>query len=176
MYCRDINSDLKICLSVPQFAADLFDLTDNNREYLKEWLPWLDSIQKVNDTREFILSQLDQFSKGMAVHHTIFYKDQMAGVLAFNKIDNVNGTGHVGYWLGRQFTGKGIMLKAVEDLINQGFTFWNLQRIEIRCATSNLKSRAIPEKLGFKNEGVIRRAEKVHSHYNDHVVYGLLKE
>jgi ribosomal-protein-serine acetyltransferase len=87
-----------------------------------------------------------------------------------------NGIGHIGYWLGQEFTGKGIMTLAVKDLICQGFKNWPLQKVEIRCAVGNKKSRAIPERLGFQNEGTLRNAEKVYDKYNDHIVYGKLKE
>ncbi len=66
------------------------------------------------------------------------------------------------------------MTEAVKDLIRLGFKHWPMQKIEIRCAVKNSKSRAIPERLGFTNEGTIRRAEKVYDRYNDHVVYGIL--
>jgi len=176
MFCRIIDDDIKICLSVPQFADELFELTDRNREYLKTWLPWLDSVEYPDDTRKFIILQLERFSKGEAVHQTIFFRDKVAGVIAFNKIDQINSIGHIGYWLSEEFTGRGIMLKSVGDLINQGFIYWQLKRIEIRCAVENIKSRAIAQRSGFQQEGIIRRAEKVYEKYYDHVVYGLLKE
>jgi ribosomal-protein-serine acetyltransferase len=176
MHYRIIEEDIKVCLSVPEFAEELFELTDKNRVYLRQWLPWLDAIQKTSDTKEFIDAQLESFSKKEAVHQTIFYKDKIAGVLGFNEIDQAHRIGYIGYWLGQEFTGLGIMTKSVSDLIHQGFIDWELQRLEIRCAVDNVKSRAIPERLGFRNEGIIRRAEKVNSNYYDHVVYGLRNE
>ena len=50
-----------------------------------------------------------------------------------------------------------------------------LNKIEIRVATENVKSRALPERFGFKEEGVIRDAEWLYDRYVDHVVYGLLR-
>ncbi len=176
MYYRIIEGDLKVYLSLPKFSDELYKLTDINREFLKSWLPWLNSIRKPSDTKEFIELQLQRFSRGEAVHQTIFYKNNIAGVLGFNKIDQVNGIGHIGYWLGQEYNGLGIMTKSVQDLIINGFHHWNLQRMDIRCAVENEKSRAIPERLGFNNEGTIRRAEKVYDKYNDHVIYGLLKD
>ncbi len=175
MYYRIIDENIKVCLSVPAFAEKLFNQTNKNRLYLKEWLPWLDTIMKPEDTKAFIELQLQRFSKQEAIHQTIFFKGEIAGVLGFNKIDGINGIGHIGYWLGKEFTGNGIMTKCVEDLIDLGLSELNLQRIEIRCAVGNIKSRAIPERLGFKKEGVIQRAEKVYNTYNDHVIYGLIK-
>ena len=118
--------------------------------------------------------QLQRFSRQEAIHETIFYKKQIVGVLGFNLIDNVNGIGHIGYWLDQQHTGRGIMTKSVQDLIDLGFNELGLQRMDIRCAVGNKKSRAIPERIGFKNEGIIRNAEKVYGIYNDHVIYGLI--
>jgi ribosomal-protein-serine acetyltransferase len=176
MYYHRINNEIKVGLSVPQFAEELFILTNRNREYLRTWLPWLDTIQKISDTREFLVLQLQRFSKGEALHQTIFYREEIAGVLGYNLLDRANGIGHIGYWLGQEFTGKGIMTLAVKDLICQGFKNWPLQKVEIRCAVGNKKSRAIPERLGFQNEGTLRNAEKVYDKYNDHIVYGKLKE
>ncbi len=176
MIYRKINENLKVGFTVPQFADELFRLTDQNREFLKQWLPWLDTVLRPSDTLAFIELQLDRFGKGEAMHQSLFYHDRIAGVLGFNLIDQVNGIGRVGYWLGEEFTGKGLMTTAVRDLIHQGFSNWQLQRIEIRCAVNNHKSRAIPERLGFRQEGILRRAEKVYESYNDHAVYGLLKE
>jgi ribosomal-protein-serine acetyltransferase len=67
MYYHRINNEIKVGLSVPQFAEELFIVTDRNREYLKTWLPWLDTIQKTSDTREFLVLQLQRFSKREAL-------------------------------------------------------------------------------------------------------------
>lgn len=176
MFYRHIDDNIKICLSIPQLAEELFELTDRNREFLKTWLPWLDSIENPDDTKKFIVLQLERFAKGEAVHQTIFFQDKIAGVIAFNEIDQVNSIGRIGYWLGEEFAGKGIMQKSAGDIIQQGFNNWQLKRLEIRCAVENTKSRAIAEKLGFQQEGIIRRAEKVYEKYYDHVIYGLLRE
>jgi RimJ/RimL family protein N-acetyltransferase len=69
-----------------------------------------------------------------------------------------------------------IMTKACEAFIEYGFNGLNLNRIEIRVAEGNMKSRAIPERLGFTEEGKIRQAEWLYDHYVDHIIYGLLAE
>ncbi|MGD0918925.1 MAG: GNAT family N-acetyltransferase [Thermodesulfobacteriota bacterium] len=175
MFFRRLNEEIKLSLSVPQYADELFELTDRNRDFLRQWLPWLDKVTKPADTKEFIETQLLRFQRGEALHVTIFYQDKIAGVLAYNQIDQVNGIGYIGYWLAQDYNGKGIITKSAKNLIELGYAYYSLNRIDIRCAVENLKSRAIPERLGFKNEGIIRQAENLYGTYLDHVVYGLLK-
>lgn len=67
------------------------------------------------------------------------------------------------------------MTSAVREMVFVGFNDFGLNRIEIQCATINAKSRAIPERLGFIQEGVLRSSEKVNGRFLDHAVYGLLK-
>ena len=54
MFFREIDRDLKLSLSIPQYAEELFELTNKNRNLLKQWLPWLDSVQAISDTKEFL--------------------------------------------------------------------------------------------------------------------------
>ena len=176
MFFRQIDKDIALSLSIPQYAEELFELTDRNREFLQQWLPWLDRIKAASDTKDFIEAQLLRFQQGEALHVTIFYRQKIAGVVGYNEIDRDNNIGHLGYWLASEYNSKGIMTKSVRELIEIGFDYYKLNRIDIRCAEGNSRSRAIPERLGFKNEGVIRQAEKLTNRYVDHVVYGLLKE
>lgn len=174
MFSRQITSDLEIKLSLPDFAQDIFAITESNREFLSEWLPWLNSIKNADDTKTFINEQLIRFAKGEAVHVTIFSKGEVAGVAGFNTIDQVNGIGYIGYWLSEEYNGRGIMTNVVSDLIKIAREDLKLQKVDIRCASGNHKSRAIPERLGFSHEGTLSRAEKVYEKWLDHEVYGLL--
>ncbi len=141
---------------------------------LRQWLPWLDDTNEPKDTRDFLTSQLSLFADSKALHTTIFYNEKIAGVLGYNRIDSQNKTGHIGYWLGSEFQGKGIMTACVRELIKIGVEYFALKRFEIRCAVENKKSRAIPERLGFTNEGTLRKAEKVCDNWYDHVIYSKL--
>jgi ribosomal-protein-serine acetyltransferase len=60
--------------------------------------------------------------------------------------------------------------------VNYGLHDLGLNRVEIRAAEFNTRSRAIPERLGFTQEGIIRQAEWLYDYYVDHVVYGMLSE
>lgn len=176
MFFRQVSKEIKLSLSIPQYAEELFELTDRNRNFLKQWLPWLDRAKQVSDTKDFLEAQLLRFQRAEALHVTIFYQDKIAGVVGYNEIDRANKIGHIGYWLGREYNGKGIMTKSVSELITVGFDYYQLNRMDLRCAVANSRSRAIPERLGFTNEGIIRQAEQLGDRYVDHVVYGLLRQ
>jgi ribosomal-protein-serine acetyltransferase len=70
--------------------------------------------------------------------------------------------------------GKGTMTTVVRALVDYAFEEWKLHRLEVHCAPVNHRSRAIPERLGFREEALLREAELVGGRYLDSVVYGLL--
>ncbi|OXM82862.1 GNAT family N-acetyltransferase [Paenibacillus rigui] len=83
-------------------------------------------------------------------------------------------TADVGYWLAEEFQGNGIMTKVAKALTDHAFHDLSLNKVEIRAAAGNKKSRRIPERLNFVNEGRIRQAEWLYDHFVDHIIYGIL--
>ncbi|WP_066365206.1 GNAT family N-acetyltransferase [Neobacillus fumarioli] len=176
MFVHKINEDLSLKLIELKDADRLFELTDQSRNYLREWLPWLDNTTKLEDTKEFIKMCLKGFAENKSLTTVILFKGIMVGVAGFNQINWSNKTAHIGYWLGEQYQGKGIMTQVARALTDYAFKELGLHKVEIRAAAGNKKSRSIPERLGFVNEGCIRQAEWLYDHYVDHVVYGMLVE
>jgi ribosomal-protein-serine acetyltransferase len=66
------------------------------------------------------------------------------------------------------------MTRAVRAVVEHAFKDLGLHRVEIRCAVGNARSRAIPERLGFRQEGVLRDAEHVLGRRLDVVLYSRL--
>jgi ribosomal-protein-serine acetyltransferase len=157
------------------FANDLFTLTNSNRNFLREWLPWLDQVLTVDDTRHFIETTEKMAATGDAHSFAIVHLGTVCGVTGFNNINQPHHTGSIGYWLAQTHTGQGIATSAVRQLLNIGFTEYTLNRIEIRCALNNRRSRALPERLGFVYEGTLRQAEWLYDRFVDQALYALLK-
>lgn len=155
-------------------AKGIFELTDKNRSYLREWLPWLDGTTKLEHTKSFIEIALKGYAENKSITTVIIYKGKIVGMASYNKIDWVNKITYIGYWLGEKYQGKGIMTRVAKALTDYAFRELHLNKVEIRAAVSNKKSRRIPEKLGFVQEGIIREAEWLYDHFVDHVVYGML--
>ncbi|MNW65626.1 putative ribosomal N-acetyltransferase YdaF [compost metagenome] len=82
----------------------------------------------------------------------------------------------IGYWLSKDYEGLGLVTKACSLLINHAFEELKLHKVEICMASSNYRSRSIPERLDFKEEGTIRSYEYLNGTYLDRVTYGLLEE
>lgn len=175
MFIYDIDEDISLRMLTNNDADRLFEITDQSRIYLREWLPWVDQTKTIKDSEAFIQMSIQMYIDRIGLTTGIFYKNVLVGVAGFNRIDWENKIGYIGYWLGNDYQGRGIMTRAVRALINFAFNEYELNRIDIRAASGNIKSQAIPKRLGFTNEGLLRQTEWLYDHFVDHIVYGLLK-
>lgn len=176
MFYFKLNNDAELRLLELRHAEDLFHLTDKSRIHLRKWLPWVDFTKDVSNSKEFIESTLKQFGANNGFQAGIWYRGELAGVIGLHGIDWANKSTSIGYWLGEEFQGNGLMTSACKAIIDYCFNELKLKRIEIRAATENQKSKAIPERLGFQKEGCIRSSEFLYDRYVDHYVFGLIKE
>ncbi len=174
MFCLTVDNDIKLCLREERHAEELFALVDENRAYLREWLPWLDANTSPEDSRLFIKSTLEQFANNQGFQVAIVYRGRLAGMIGYHKIDWANRSADIGYWLAAKFQGQGIITRACRFLADYAFGELELNRVVIRAAVENHKSRAVPERLGFTNEGTARQVEWLYDHFVDLVVYGAL--
>lgn len=176
MFCHSVINEIQLKILELRDAEEIFALTDASRNYLREWLPWVDATKAVDDSKSFIQSTLQQFASNNGFQAGIFYNGQLAGVIGFHGINWANRSTSVGYWLGEGFQGRGIMTSTYKAMVDIAFREYGLNRVEIRAAVENRKSRAIPERLRFKQEGVSCQSEWIYDHFVDHVVYGMLEE
>ena len=177
MFTNIIDDNIKLRLLFLKDAEELHKLTVDSKEYLRKWMGWVDhNIEDINNTKEFIKKSLNNFinSDGYPEAIAIIYKDMIAGIIGFNHVDKRNKYAVIGYWLGEKYQNKGIMTKVTKCLIDISFNELMLNRIEIRVASENNKSKKIPEKLGFKIEGEIKEAEYLYDHYVNHIIYGIV--
>ena len=156
-------------------AEELFALTDANRAHLRRWLPWVDLVTSEDDSRSFLESVTAQREEGRGPTFGIVYDGMLAGVVGFLPIDRVNRCGEIGYWLAQDAQGRGLMTQACWFVVRYGFLTLDLNRIQIAAGTENHGSRAIPERLGFRFEGILRGRENLYGTFIDHAMYSLLR-
>jgi ribosomal-protein-serine acetyltransferase len=169
-----INAQTELRLIEENDASEMFALIEQNRARLRPWLPWLDSTLSVQDELDFIRSMREQHVQSQNMTCSIIYDGRIAGSIGYNSIDWRDRKTEIGYWLGVDFEGKGLMTISCEEMLHFAFNVLELNKVEIHCATENTRSRAIPERLHFRQEGIIRQAQWLYDHYVDLVVYGLL--
>lgn len=170
-----LNDNLKLKILEEREAERLFNLVDNNRQYLSQFLPFVEQTTQVEHSKKFIQSALQQFIKGDGFHCGIWYKNELIGVIGLHYLDLVNKRTSIGYYLAEQFQKKGIMTKCNKALIKYIYEEFDINRIEICMSTQNPKSRAIPERLGFTQEGILRSDERLQGEFSDSYVYSLLR-
>ena len=78
----------------------------------------------------------------------------------------------IGYWVRREYEGRGYVTRACRALIGIGFGELGLHRIVIRAGTDNARSRSVPERLGFTYEGIAREEGRGSGGFYDLAVYG----
>jgi ribosomal-protein-serine acetyltransferase len=154
-------------------GEELYALVEENRPHLARWMPWA-----AGQTREgataFIRKAIKQEQDEDAVQVAMLVDGAIVGVLG-HEIDRQNSSTTIGYWLAAQHQGKGLMTAAVERLVSHAFDELNLNRVELEVAPDNSRSRALAERLGFREEGVLREAERfAEGDYRDLVVYSML--
>jgi ribosomal-protein-serine acetyltransferase len=174
VFIHKLSENTEVRLLEERHAKELTALTDRNREHLRAWLPWVDTNRTVEDRKNFIRGALKQFAENKGFVAGIWHEGRLAGVIGYDPIDWENRTTALGYWLGEEFQGRGLVTTACRALVDHAFVELKLNRVSIACATENKKSCAIPERLGFRREGVRRQAEWLYDHFVDHVVYATL--
>jgi len=157
-------------------AEIIFETIDRNRDFLKEWLPFVEFTHGVANTKAFIKSLLEIQGPAQPETFTIWFKGNFAGLIGFKDPDIINHRTEIGYWLDPKMQGKGIITQAAKALTNYAFEQLGMNRIQIRCGVGNTKSSAIPKRLGYHFESIEREGEFHLDHYIDLEVYSILKK
>lgn len=165
-----VNSNLVLRPPRITDAEDLFALLESCRTYLRRWLPWVDEVRSALDFRHWVESGIP----GEEYRWMIVYKGMIVGVIDITSLGSPDNFCELGYWLSAKMQGRGIVTKSCGEIINYAFGKLGLNRVQIRVATGNIKSRAIPERLGFTCEGILRQSGLVNGEYHDRAMYSLL--
>lgn len=155
-------------------AIDMFTTIDRQRDYLGKWLPFVAFTRNVSDSENYIRSVLAASTEKR--DFVIRYKGDFAGLIGFKNTDKLNRKAEIGYWLSEPCQKKGIITSSVTAVMRFAFEEMNINRVQIRCAVGNFPSKSIPQRLGFRFEGIERDGELLtENRFTDIEVYSLLK-
>lgn len=175
MFVASIRPGVDLRLIEERHAPLLFKLIDRDRDYLREWLPWVDPTRSEDDTAAFVRRSLEQFASNQGFAAGIWEHGRLCGVIGMQPIDWMGRTVEIGYWLGREFQGRGLVTECCRALVKHALIELGLNRVEIRCAVENTRSSAVPKRLGFTLEGVLRERAQLHGRSFDVEVYSFLR-
>jgi len=165
----------------PADAPLLKEAVDSSLEHLRPWMPWAhEAPLPLEETVELLRGFRGRFDLG---------QDFVYGIFARDGAEVVGGTGlhtrrgdelfEIGYWIRASQAGKGLCTEATAALTRLGLELCGAARIEIRCDPENAASAAVPRKLGFREEGVLRNVfhgPDARPRMRDAIVFGLLHE
>jgi len=154
---------------------ELYSLIDRNRDHLRKWFLWVDKRQSPQDFETIIPIWIRNYADNNRFGAGIRYDGRLVGMINLHYIDWRNKVTSMGYFLGQEYQGKGIVTNCVRISLNYVFNDLGLNKVIIQCATGNKKSRLIPERLGFKEEGISREGQWLYDHYVDLANYSLLR-
>lgn len=157
-------------------VIELYAVIDRNRARLREWLPWVTPEYDMEHARRFVEDKAMENDRGSALTCVMRFREELVGAIGLHAIDAVNRSSSIGYWIDGGFSGRGIVTGACRAIVSSGFRDYGLHRIEIRCATENRRSCAIPQRLGFREEGVLRDAGRLHNRWVSLRVFSALAD
>ena len=142
-----------------------------NREYLRQWLPWLDGNTELGHFQKYIESCCLGYREASSFLVGLWDEDSGChiGNFGFNRLHEDHG--EIGYWLAQNYTGRGIIHHALIWLQKYGRKKFQLSEVTIRAATANERSRKVAQQLGFELLRIIPNNEWLYDHYVDHAEY-----
>lgn len=99
----------------------------------------------------------------------------VGGIGIHPQTDIMQKNAELGYWLGSAYHGKGIVTRAVQQIIPYAFNNLDLVRLYARPFGNNLASQRVLEKAGFKLEARIEKNIYKNGEFLDECIYGIRK-
>lgn len=147
----------------PGDGKAVFEAVEESREFLYPWLPWTDRHNTPEASESFVRRAYSRWVSRDDLALAIWNRETGAyiGGTGLHRINWEIPAFEIGYWIRKSQEGKGYVSEAVMVLAQCAFEQLEAKRVLIRCATSNVRSRAVPERLGFKLEGILRNDIKL---------------
>ena len=132
---------------------------------LRLWMPWAAKIPTVEESEIRLREKYLDFLARKDLQLLLFLKgtNTFVGGSGLHRIDWEVPKFEIGYWVRTSFARKGFITEAVTGISNFAFAQLNAKRVEIRCDAKNVRSAAVPQRLGFTLEGTLRNEAVDHN-------------
>lgn len=130
----------------------------------------------LEDADFFIQDCLVREGRGQLCRAIEIGGEAVGSIGVYQGADVYRKSAEIGYWLGRDYWGQGVMTEAVGRMCREAFAAWDIVRIHAEVFAPNAGSRRVLEKAGFSLEGTRRAAVYKNGQVLDACVYALLRE
>lgn len=173
--CYPVSPALSLVPAQIKHAAALAGFVTHNLDHLRAFLPAVAELATVEEAALYLHAATEWAAQGDVLEWYLFDGDVLCGSIRVKDIDLFDRKAKIGYFLGRQFEGRGMMTASMRAVLGHCFDSLRLNRIELHCAATNAPSLAVAHRLGFTREGVLRQDEWLNGAFVDQYVYGLLR-
>lgn len=149
---------LELIVAEEPHAAELNAAIRSSYAELKPWVPWAAELPALSDTLSFCRDARSRWQRGEGLDLLLVEKrtGEIVGGSGFPRLDWSVPRFEVGYWCRTDRTGNGFVGEAVWRLAVCAFEELGAARVELVIDDTNLRSIAVAERLGFRQEGLLR--------------------
>ena len=168
-----IDDDLELRPMEQRHAPAMFAIVERDRDYLRQYQNWPDKIVNLNDMRRSIRYSMQKRQQNSGQDFVVLLQGVVVGKVGLVYINWQEKLSEIGYWLAQPVQGQGIITRSARVLTGYALGQLRLEKIQIRCAVGNTRSRAIPERLGYEFEGIVPGVTQQHGAFIDEAVYSM---
>jgi ribosomal-protein-serine acetyltransferase len=158
----------------PWNAAEFAAYIERHREHLAPWLPWAVALTDVDGTRAWLQRYAENQAGDGGRIYGIWVGSELVGGTLFRTFEPRFGTAEIGVWISPEASGRGLITRAAQRMIEWVLKERGMHRVEWRCFPNNERSIAVAKRLGMTLDGVMREAFPYNGVRNDLQVWSLL--
>lgn len=171
-----VDKDITLEAQTPFHARELFDVVNESRDFIGEHLAWVKKIQNLVDIKYYMKRDLMGMAQERRWAWLIRYKGRAVGRIGIYVTMPALQECELYYFLGKKYTGKGIITRAAKVIVDYAVNVLRLKHILIGFSTLNLKSGAVAERLGFQYEYTMQDAEVHQREWRSLHFWGILAD
>ncbi len=196
MFKLTVDQNIQLRTFHPDDAGEIFNLVERNRARLRPWihpsgLPETPQAARVfaiecffnslANSMEMLTIYFDYFQELQSYFQSetpqnemgIWVDERLAGFVSMSRLKDSSTAVEFGYWITEEHEGKGIVTRCVSSLMDYAIDNMDIQRFVIGCAANNQRSRAVPERLGYRLHVTQPNREVVGEFVYDRTIYGI---
>jgi len=193
MFELTIDNEINVRTLHPDDAEELFALLEKNRSRLRPWIHPSSLPETLKATRIFTIECFfNSFDNPMEVLSSPYFEEvgryfrdlvdpqmelgiwlrgRLVGEVSLSFFEDERTTAEFGYWITEEEEGRGIITRCVSALMDYAIAHLHMEHFIIGCAETNERSRAVPERLGYRLQETIPNGEVIGEYVYNRLVY-----